>query len=154
MRYVLPVMLLVMLFLPAKTAQVEGSQSVGFVYSLVLFLLLALVILGSLTFMTLGQMDYLSALLRTLFLMGLLLLSLGALWQPRFGYSGLQVLFSRYLLSLGTPFENWLSQLAEAAQNEIDAASYLTRATTLLADFPWLSGVSWQSPTGSGQSAI
>ncbi|MFZ5502399.1 MAG: sensor histidine kinase [Pseudomonadota bacterium] len=152
MRYVLPLLLLVMALLPTREERVDGVQSVDFIYSLVLFLLLALVVLGSLAFMTLGQMDYLAALLRTLFLIGLLLLSLGGLWRPRFGYSGLQIMFSRYLLNLGTPFESWLSRLADAAQREPDAARYLTRATTLLAELPWLSGLSWQAPTGSGQS--
>jgi len=61
------------------------------------------------------------------------------------------VMFSRYLLNVGTPFESWLARLAEAAQREPDPATYLRRATELLADFPWLSGLSWQSPDGAGQ---
>jgi signal transduction histidine kinase len=73
------------------------------------------------------------------------------LWNPRFGFSGLQIMFSRYLLNFGTPFENWLIQLAEAAQRELDSAAYLRRAIALLADFSWLSGLSWQSPDGTGQ---
>ena len=79
------------------------------------------------------------------------MLALGGLWNPRFGFSGLQVLFSRYLLNVGTPFESWLTLLAEAAQREPDAANYLRRAIELLADLPWLSGLSWQSPDGAGQ---
>jgi len=149
--YVLPVVLLVMAVLPINNEPVEGSQAVDFIYSLLLFMLLTLVVLGSLAFMSLGHMDYLEALPRTLFLIGLVLLALGVLWNPRFGFSGLQVMFSRYLLNVGTPFESWLTQLAEAAQRERDAASYLRHAISLLADFPWLSGLSWQSPDGSGQ---
>lgn len=151
MWHVLPVMLLVMALLPIKNELAEGVQAVDFVYSLMLFMLLTLVVLGSLAFMSLGQMDYLEALPRTLFLIGLVLLALGGLWNPRFGFTGLQMLFSRYLLSVGTPFENWLAQLAEVAQREHDAASYLRHAINLLADLPWLSGLSWQSPDGSGQ---
>ncbi len=150
-RYTLPLLLLLMVALPMKNEQVVGTQAVDFIYSLLLFLLLTLVVLGSLAFMTLARLDYLEALLRTLFLMGLVLFAFGLLWNPRFGFSGLQVRFSRYLLNVGTPFENWLPQLAEAAQYESDAANYLHRAITLLTDFPWLSGLSWQSPDGSGQ---
>lgn len=149
--YVLPPLLLVMAFLPINNAPVESTQTVDFIYSLMLFMLLTLLVLGSLAFMSLGHLDYLDALLRTLFLIGLVLLALGSLWNPRFGFSGLQVMFSRYLLNVGTPFENWLTQLAEAAQREHDAASYLRHAINLLADFPWLSGLSWQSPDGTGQ---
>ncbi len=151
MKYVLPI-LLVVAVIPFGHEKTENIQAIDLIYSLLLFMLLALVVLGSLAFMNLGRLEYLEALLRTLLLMGVVLLALGALWNPRFGFGGLQVLFSRYLLNVGTPFENWLAQLAEAAQREPSSASYLRRAIGLLADLPWLSGLSWQSPDGSGQS--
>ena len=151
MRYVLPVLLLGMAALPVRYEAAGSAQMVDFIYSLLLFMLLALVVLGSLAFMFLAKLDYPEALLRTLLLTGLILLALGGLWNPRLGFGGLQIMFSRYLLNVGTPFEGWLTQLAEAAQREPDAASYLRRATVLLADFPWLAGLSWQSPDGSGQ---
>ena len=151
MWYVLP-LLLAIVVVPIGYEQIENIQALDLIYSLMLFMLLALVVLGSLAFMNLGHMEYLEALLRTLFLMGLVLMALGGLWNPRFGFSGLQVLFSRYLLNVGTPFESWLSRLAEAAQREPGAASYLRRAIDLLADLPWLSGLSWQSPDGAGQA--
>ena len=150
-RYVLPFLLLAMMALPVKKQPADSARNVDFIYSLVLFMLLTLVVLGSLAFMTLGHLDYLDALLRTLFLIGFILLAFGVLWNPRFGFSGLQAMFSRYLLNVGTPFESWLAELTEAVRREPDAATYLHRAVALLADFPWLSGVSWQSPDGTGQ---
>jgi len=151
MWYVLPVMLVIGV-VPIGREKVENLQAMDLIYSLLLFMLLALVVLGSLAFMNLSHLDYLEALLRTLFLTGLVLLALGALWNPRFGFSGLQILFSRYLLNVGTPFESWLTRLAEAAQRETSAASYLKRVVGLLEDLPWLSGLSWQSPDGTGQT--
>jgi signal transduction histidine kinase len=151
MRYILPMLLLVMTVLPVRKVLTENTQALDFIYSLLLFMLLTLVVLGSLAFMTLGKLDYLDALLRTLFLIGLILLVFGALWNPRFGFAGLQVMFSRYLLNVGTPFEHWLTQLTEAVQRENDAEAYLRRAVTLLEEFDWLSGLSWQSPDGTGQ---
>jgi hypothetical protein len=151
MWYVLPA-LLVIGVVPIGREKVENLQAMDLIYSLLLFMLLALVVLGSLAFMNLSHLNYLEALLRTLFLMGLVLLALGALWNPRFGFSGLQILFSRYLLNVGTPFESWLTRLAEAAQREPSAASYLNRVVDLLEDLPWLSGLSWQSPDGTGQT--
>lgn len=149
--YVLPLLLLTITGLSANKDPNESTQTVDFIYSLLLFMLLTLVVLGSLAFMTLGGFDYLNALLRTLFLIGLILLAFGVLWNPRFGFAGLQVMFSSYLLNVGTPFENWLTQLTDAVQHEPDAVAYLRRAVTLLGDFPWLSGLSWQSPDGTGQ---
>lgn len=151
MWYVLP-MLLFIIFLPVSTEKIEKIQALDLIYSLLLFMLLAVVILGSLAFMNLGHLEYLDALLRTLFLIALVLLALGGLWNPLFGFSGLQVLFSRYLLNVGTPFESWLTKLAEAAQREPDTVSYLHHVVALLADLPWLSGLSWQSPDGAGQT--
>ena len=151
MWYVLP-LLLAIVVVPVGNDKIESVQALDLIYSLLLFMLLALVVLGSLAFMSLARLDYLDALLRTLFLMGLVLLALGILWNPRFGFGGLQVLFSRYLLNVGTPFESWLTRLAEVAQREPNAASYLNRAIGLLADLQWLSGLSWQSPDGAGQT--
>lgn len=149
--YVLPVWLLIMAFMPLNKESADSSQTVDFIYSLMLFMLLTLVVLGSLAFMTLGRLDYLEALLRTLFLIGLVMLALGGFWNPRFGFSGLQVMFSRYLLNVGTPFESWLTQLTSAAHSEPNATSYLRRAIVLLEDLSWLSGLSWQSAGDTGQ---
>ncbi len=159
MSYVLPLLLVGMALLPVRKELPEEARAVDFIYSLLLFLLLALVVLGSLAFMTLAQLDYPDALLRTLFLIGLILLALGGLWNPRFstvlmrrtGFGGFRTMFSRYLLSVGTPFESWLRQLAESAQREPDAASYLRRAIALLDDLPWLSGLAWKTDDDDGQ---
>lgn len=151
MRYVLPVLLLLILAVPGHNEAAEGAQTIDFIYALLLFMLLTMVVLGSLAFMTLARLDYLGAMMRTLFLIGLVLIVFGGLWNPRFGFNGLQVLFSRYLLNVGTPFESWLTQLAEAAQREPDATSYLVRTTALLGSLPWLSGLSWQSSMEAGQ---
>lgn len=149
--YILPVLLLGMAFVPLNKEPTGSIQTVDFIYSLLLFMLLTLVVLGSIAFMTLGRLDYLDALLRTLLLVGIILLAFGLLWNPRFGFNGLQLMFSRYLLNVGTPLESWLAQLTVAVQQEPDAAAYLQRAISLLADFPWLAGWFWQSPQGSGQ---
>jgi len=150
--YVLPLLLLLIVVLPAGVAVTESNQTMDFIYSLLLFMLLTLVVLGSLAFMTLAHINYLEGLLRTLFLIGLILLALGGLWSPRFGFDGLQMMLSRYLLNVGTPFESWLEELADAAQRESDAPHYLTRAITLLGSLPWLSGLAWQTPTSDGQA--
>ena len=139
-----------MIFVPPEKEPMETGQTVDFFYSLLLFLLLTQLVLGSLSFMTLGHVDYMEALLRTLFVMALVLFALSWLWNPRFGFTGLQPLFSRYLLNIGTPFEDWLKQLAATAQHEQSPAAFLMRATTDLAALPWLSGVTWQAEEDSG----
>ena len=142
--------LLGILFMPVESDQAESAHAVDFVYSLMLFMLLTLLVLGSLAFMTLAHVEYLEALLRTLFIMALGLFALGWLWNPHFGFTGLQPLFSRYVLNVGTPFESWLRQLAETAQYEQSPTAFLAQATVDLAALPWLSGVTWRVDKDSG----
>ena len=163
----LPMLLVSMALVPREHDQKKQHerlgtvQAVDFIYSLLLFMLLTLLVLGSLAFMTLERMDYLEALLRTLFIMAFLLFVLGWLWHSRpifsgleSGFSGLQPLFSRYLLNIGTPFEAWLKQLAETAQQEADPSVFLARAADHLAAMPWLSGLAWASDEGHGKLGL
>lgn len=70
------------------------------------------------------------------------------------GFSGLQASFSRYVLSIGTPLEEWLKQIALAAQQEQNPATFLERATTYLIEMPSISGISWLSEAGHGNSGV
>ena len=151
MQYALPLVLLGMAVMPVENESIGSSQAVDFLYSIMLFLLVIALVLGSLAYMTLGQTGYLEALLRSLFSLAALLLAMGWLWNPRFGFSGLQHLFSRYLLNVGTPLDQWLTDLAQAAEIERDAMGFLEVAARQLADLPWVKGVAWQSPNGDGR---
>lgn len=135
MGLLLPLLLALML-LPKEKEQADAAQIVDFIYSLLLFLLVTLLVLGSLAFMTLARVDYFEALLRTLFILAVMLFVLGWLWNPRLGFSGLQPIFSRYLPNIGTPFEAWLKHLAGTAQQEPNPAVFLARAVAR----PFLSG--------------
>jgi len=146
----LPFLLLVMAFIPVEPDKAQAKQAVDFIYILLLFTLLTLLILGSLAFMTLGQVTYLEALLRTLFIIALALFILGGLWNPHMGFSGLQTGFSRYVLSIGTPLEIWLERLAGVAQHEQNPEIFLAHATEYLIEMPWISGLSWISNRGHG----
>jgi signal transduction histidine kinase len=150
----LPLLLLVILLIPHQSERLKQTQAVDFIYSVLLFMLLTLLVLGSLAFMNLGRVDYFQALLRTLFLMALLLFVLGWLWLPRLGFSGLQVIFSRSFLNIGTPFELWLNQLAKIAQHEPSPAIFLKVATGHLAELSWLVGLSWESEEGKGTQGV
>ncbi|TNC97970.1 MAG: ATP-binding region ATPase domain protein [Gallionellaceae bacterium] len=154
LNFGLPFLLLIMAVLPIERDASDNVQAVDFIYVLLLFTLLILLILGSLAFMTLGRVEYLVALLRTLFLLGAALMVLGVLWSPRLGFSGLQASFSRYVLSIGTPLEEWLKQIALAAQQEQNPATFLEHATNYLIEMPSISGISWWCAEGHGDSGV
>lgn len=146
----LPALLVLMVMLPKERELPGATQTVDFIYSVLLFTLLTLLVLGSLLFMSLGHLDYLDALLRTLFSIALMLFALGWLWNPRMGFGGLQSMLSHYLLNIGTPLEVWLKHLAESAQQEQSPAKFMARAARHLLDMPWVSGLSWESDEGHG----
>lgn len=150
-QYGLPLLFLVMLALPAKAETGEAPQVVDFFYSALLFMIIALLVLGSFAFMTLGKVDYPVALTYSLLLIAGILLLLGLAWNPRAGFAGLGMLFSRYLLSVGLPFEQWLYFLAELSQSEAQPEKFLRQACAGLGKLPWVSGGAWRSSAYGGE---
>lgn len=150
-QYGLLLVLISMAIMPVENEPIISSHAVDFFYSVLLFLLVVVLVLGSFTYMILGSANYLEALSFTLFSLAVLLLTLGWLWNPRFGFSGLQHLFSRYLLNLGTPLDEWLTNLAKASEQEQDVIGFLEVAMSQLSELPWIKGVTWQSPSNDGK---
>jgi len=150
-QYGLPLLFLVMLALPTETDNGEAPQVVDFFYSALLFMIIALLVLGSFAFMTLGRVIYPVALTYSLLVIAGLLLLLGLAWNPHAGFGGLGMLFSRYLLSIGLPFEKWLSFLAELSQSERQPEKFLQQACAGLGKLPWVSGGAWRTTVYSGE---
>lgn len=150
-QYGLPLLFLVMLVLPTETDTGETPQVVDFFYSAFLVMIIALLVLGSFAFMTLGRVNYPVALTYSLLLIAGILLLLGLAWNPRAGFGGLSILFSRYLLSVGLPFEKWLYFLAELSQWEMQPEKFLQQACAGLGKLPWVSGGTWRSSVYSGE---
>jgi len=147
----LPLLFVLMLILPAKADTGETPQVVDFFYSAFLFMIIALLVLGSFAFMTLGKVNYPVALTYSLLLIAGILLLLGLSWNPRAGFAGLGMLFSRYLLSVGLPFEQWLYFLAELSHVETQPEKFLQQACAGLGKLPWVSGGTWRSSAYSGE---
>lgn len=146
----LPLVLVAMLLLPqAKEYRVVRGGMVDFFYSLFIFLLIAVLLLGSLAFMLLRQSLYIEALFKTLVSMALILLLIAWAWNPRPGFSGIGVFFSRYLLTIALPFETWLQRLMEASAQEIDPDRFMDKACEGLLELPWVVGGAWAPAEGS-----
>ncbi len=150
-EYGLPVLLLVLLVVPAERDSAETPQIVDFFYTALLFLLLLVLALGSFAFMRLGNLAYPAAVTGSLLLIAGVLLALSLAWNPRAGFAGLSLYFSRYLLSIGLPFEQWLFFLAELSQLETRPERMMKQASAALARLPWVSGGFWHTAEHSGQ---
>jgi signal transduction histidine kinase len=149
-QYGLPVLFLLMVAIPAETDTAETPQVVDFFYAAMIVLLLIALTLGSFAFMTVGKVDYITALSFSMLIIAGVLLILSFAWNPRSGFSGLSVYFSRYLLSIGLPFERWLYFLAELQQLETKPERFMKEACGGLAKLPWVSGGFWHTAEESG----
>ena len=148
--YGLPLLFLVMAAIPVESDTAE-PQVVDFFYASMIFLLLVALVLGSFTFMTVGGRSYVLSLMFSLFVIAGVLLFLSLAWNPRAGFSGLQMVFSRYLLSIGLPFEQWLHFLAELSRSESRPEQFLKEACAGLGRLPWATGGSWMTASDSGE---
>ena len=148
----LPLVLLVMALLPRGREAEGGREVVDFVYSLFLFLLLAVLMLGTLAAMLLLDSGYVEALLQTLMVTATVLMMLGLVWNPHSGFAGLGGLFSRYLMSIGLPIEQWLQALTNLALREDDPQVFLEQGVVEIGQrLPWVIGGEWITGSGSGR---
>jgi signal transduction histidine kinase len=152
-QYGLPMLFLVMALMPVESDTAE-PQIVDFFYAILIFLLLAALVLGSFAFMTVGHVTYALALIYTLLVIGGVLLFLSLAWNPRAGFSGLSMFFSRYLLSIGLPFEQWLHFLADLSRAESHPDEFLKKACDGLANLGWVTGGEWESAADKGEFGV
>ncbi|MDB5812677.1 MAG: ATP-binding region, ATPase-like protein [Betaproteobacteria bacterium] len=150
-RYVLPVLLLAMIAIRVPVAVRASPLAVDLFYSLMLFLLVTGLVLGSFVVKQISHGDYSLALAQSLMVMGLVLVTLSWLWNPHTGFTGIGHLLSRYLMSLGLPFERWVKGLADLAERERDPARFLSLALHDMCELPWVAGLSWHAAHSSGE---
>ena len=150
-QYGLALLPIVILFLPSIRRPGDAS-GLDFIYGVMLSLLIIVVALGTFAVMAIAKNSYAWALVQTLLGMAMLLLALSWLWNPRAGFAGLGQMTSRYLLSVGLPFEGWARQLATLAERERDPESFVRDALSNLRELTWVSGVGWKAARGEGQS--
>jgi signal transduction histidine kinase len=150
-RFGLPLLLLALLPIRVDADRASEPMAVDLLYSVLLFLLVTALVLGSFVLKVVSSGDYPSALAQTLFVIALVLLGLSWLWNPHGGFSGVKYLVSRYFLTIGLPFEVWMRNLAEHAEREQQPSRFLTLALEDMANLPWVAGVGWRTAQAEGQ---
>ncbi|HEX4909627.1 MAG TPA: ATP-binding protein, partial [Permianibacter sp.] len=149
-EFFLPLSLLAMLFLPFRAEDEASTQIFDFFYSLIVFQLVVVLVLGSIAAMRVTENQYFQAVVLTVLVFSGALFALAVLWAPRTGFGGLRTYFSRYLLSVGMPFELWMRRIAELSEADSSPARFLESAMAEVERFPWIVGARWQSPEGNG----
>jgi signal transduction histidine kinase len=148
-----PIAPLALIFLiKTERSRPSSSYSVDLVYSLLLFLMVVVLVLGAFVIRQISHGNYVVALAQTLLVIGGILVALSWLWDPRAGFAGIGQLVTRYFLSVGMPFERWMHSLANLADGERNPDRFVALAVEELAAFPWVQGVDWQTPNERGMA--
>lgn len=148
----MPLLLPLLLVFPARAPQRRAGDAFDLFYGMLVFLVLAVFVLGALAYMLVGGVGYVEALFSTSLTMAGALLVVAWSWNPRAGFSGVGSAVSRYLLSVGMPLEQWLIQLAEENEREADPAGFLAAVMGRLQGMPWVIGTAWEADGSVGQS--
>lgn len=140
LNYALALLPLVILFFPPSATR-NFEVSVDLLHALTASLMVSLLALASLVIMYHTGTDYFTALIQSLLAIAMGLFGISWLLSPHSGFSGLSQLWSRSLLNIGTPFEQWLSELSELTRKHQSADEFLESAIQKLVTLPWLAGV-------------
>jgi hypothetical protein len=154
-QWMSPIVFLVMLLIPEQQESDKQPEVIDFIYSVLMVLLLGVLVLGSLSLMLLLRNSYVEALIEILLVIGAVLLILGWVWHPHAGMVGIGTVFSRYLLSVGLPMEQWLHTLADLAHGQENPESFVAESCAeMVRRLSWVTGVSWATQAASGSSGM
>jgi signal transduction histidine kinase len=115
------------------------------------FQLGVVLVLGSIALTRFTAGSYIASVALTVLGFGMALFIFAVLWNPMRGFGGLRTYFSRYLLSVGMPFELWMRRIAELAETETDSSRFLEQALREISELAWVRGGEWRSPVGEGR---
>ena len=142
---ILPLTLFALVFLPFRGEDEATTQVFDFFYSLFVFQLVVVLILGSIAAMRVTENQYFQAVLLTVLAFASALFILSVLWGPGGGFGGLRTYFSRYLMTVGMPFELWMRRIAALSEAESSSARFLAHAMEEVSLTPWIVGGEWKS---------
>jgi hypothetical protein len=149
-RYGLVAPVIAIFFVKTERPRTASAYSVDLFYSLLLFLMVVVLVLGSFVIKEVSHGNYVIALAQALIVIAGLLVALSLLWDPRAGFAGIGQLLTRYFLSMGVPFEGWMHSLAALADRERDPDKFVIVAAHEMSGLPWLSGVQWEGRGSTG----
>lgn len=150
LRYGLLIVPLSFLFISAEDAP-EYRYYIDFFHGLTFVLLTGIIILSSVVVMYQGQMNYPIAVFSTTVVMALFILLISWVWFMSAGESSLNQLWTRHLLNIGSPVEQWLDNLVQPAGHKaMTPQKFLYSGFEQLTTLPWISGVAWRSIYGEG----
>jgi signal transduction histidine kinase len=134
-----------LLLLMRAREQPPDEVRVDYLRSFVITLFGLMLAAGSVLWMYRAQISYPVALLETLIAASIFIIASNWVWRQQSSHSIFQIMWNRYLLNLGTPFERYLMTLADKNTYSLPAAEYLDKAMRDLARLEWVVGIAWKA---------
>ena len=150
-RYFIPLLPIAILFIGNQTSKSGQLPVLDFFYTLLLMLVALILVLGSYAIGTVNTVNYIQVMFITIFSLAFALIAFSLLWQPSTRFSGVELLMSRYLLSIGMPFEKWIKSIATLGEIESTPNGFVQAAMIEMTSLPWVSGVSWLADETQGK---
>jgi signal transduction histidine kinase len=136
----------VMLFYlaPNPDHQKTGRSQVDLMHGLLATTLVGVVLLGGIVINLLYGVDYIDGLLLTVFIVATLAMGISWFWNPGVGHSGIGVLWNRYTMTIGGPFETWINTLTTLIEERyLTPNEFLEAACQQLVENDWLNAIQW-----------
>jgi signal transduction histidine kinase len=149
--YLMPLLPLAILFLSTQAVKTSQLPILDFFYTLIITLIAIIMILASYAIGSQNQVNYIQVMFITIFAIALSLIALSFLWKPSARFSGVELLMSRYLSSVGMPFEKWVRNISNLGEIESNANNFLQGAMQEMSMLPWVTGVSWTAEHAEGE---
>jgi signal transduction histidine kinase len=144
MQTVILVPILLFYFAPNPDHQTQGRSQVDLMHGLLAATLLFIVLLGGIVINLLYGVEYIDGLLLTVFIVATLTIGISWFWNPGIGYSGIGVLWNRYAMTIGGPFETWINTLTTLIEERyLTPVDYLEAACEHLVENDWLNSIEW-----------
>jgi len=144
MQTLVLVPVLLFFFAPNPDHQTQGRSQVDLMHGLLASTLLFIVLLGGIVINLLYGVDYIDGLLLTVFIVATLTIGISWFWNPGIGYSGIGVLWNRYAMTIGGPFETWINTLTTLIEETyLTPTEYLEAACERLVENDWLNAIQW-----------
>jgi signal transduction histidine kinase len=149
--YLTPVLPISIFFIENPNAKSGQLPVLDFFYTLLLMLVALILVLASYAVGTMNTVNYIQVMFISIFGLAGVLIAFSLLWQPSTRFSGVELLMSRYLLSVGMPFEKWVKNIAILGEVESTPNGFVQAAMGEMTQLPWVSGVSWQADATQGK---
>lgn len=120
-------------------------KQIDFIHGISTALLFSLLSLGSLLNMYINNTPYVVSIIQIMFLIAGAALFIVWLSSEKSGNNTLSNLWVDSLLNIGTPFELWISRLADLMDELYHADDFINQAMVELNKYDWIAGLEWET---------